>query len=1039
MKKTLRIISILLFVVHYGYAQQSQIKGIVTGDSDTLPGVSVIIKGKSIGAETDFDGNYSITASKGDVLVFRYIGMITKEVVVKDATTINVQLDEDSSVLDEIIIVAYGTSKKTAFTGSATQINSESIEKRSLTNVLTAIDGASAGVKLTPANGQPGSSPSIRVRGFGSVNASNSPLIILDGVEFTGSFSSLNSNDIASLTVLKDAASTSLYGSRAANGVVLITTKKGRKGKKPTFSLDVSQGISTRGIKEYERVNATQYYPLIWEAMRNGYLTAGTSATMADANQLASNTVFNNLGINPFDVDNSQIVLNDGTLNSNASLRYAEDLDWQEPLLSTGVRNNVNFSFSGATDNTDYFTSISYLHDEGYIINSNFERVTGRVNINTKLKDWIKTGMNLSGTTSTSNNANDGGNSSLVNPFRTTRYIAPIYPVHLHNPNTGAYILDDKGRLRFDRSNGRKGSSTGRHVIEETHLNSDVDEINTVNARTYVEFSFFNDFTFRFNAALDKRFFSSKSYGNPIVGDAAGEGRLRKTNSTRTTTNYNQLINYDKQLGKHNISVLLGHENIDREIDFTGGTRRGIIVDGLYEFDNFETISDLSSSLNRLTIEGYFSNLKYNFDDKYYLSASYRRDGSSRFINNKWGDFYSVGAAWRLDQEDFIQNIDWINTFKLRASYGQVGNEDIGGFYIAHPTFAVGYNNGSEGGILGSTSGNADLTWETNIQTDVALEFGFLNNRISGTLEYYQRKSQDLLFFVPLPTSAGFDSFPDNIGDMQNSGVEVDLNVKVFDTQSFKWELNVNAATLKNEITRLPQEEIINGSKKLVVGGDIYNYWRRDWYGVDPADGSALYVLDPATKDGGVDERVAADGTEVTLEPNKALYHFSGSALPDLYGGFTNTFTYNGIELGFTFTYQLGGKTYDSNYSNLMESGTPGSALSTDILNRWQKPGDITNVPRLDDARINEFGAASDRWLIKSDYLAFRQFNLGYNLPSSITDNLGVNNLKVYMNGENLFVINARQGLESGENFNGTTSNRFTPSRVISLGVKLTF
>jgi len=964
--------------------------------------------------------------------------MTTKEVTVKNLTRINVELKESSSALDEVIIVAYGTSKKTAFTGSAVQINAAAIEKRPLTNVMNALDGAVAGVKLTPANGQPGSSPSIRIRGIGSISASNSPLIIVDGVQYTGSFSSINSNDIESLTVLKDAASTSLYGSRAANGVVMITTKRGKKGKKEAFNLDISQGISGRSVKEYDRVSASQYYPLMWEAMKNGFLTSGTAATETIANQMASNGVFSNLGINPFNVSNNQIVLADGTLNPSARLKYAEDLDWQAPIIRTGVRNNLSFSYSGATETTDYFASISYLKDEGYVIKSNFERITARINVNTKLKDWFKTGINLSSATSSSSNANDGGSSSLVNPFRTTRYIAPIYPVHLHNPNTGAYILDDTGRRQYDSSVQRVGSTSGRHVIQETLLNSDRDKIFSLNARTYGEFKFLNDFTFTVNIALDKRFFNSKTFGNPIVGDAYPEGRLRKSSSVRTTVNYNQLLRYNKDFDKHSISVLLGHENIDRQIESTRGTRQGLIVGGLTEFDNYETITSLSSGTSRLRMEGYFSNFKYSFDKKYYLSASFRRDGSSRFINNKWGNFYSLGASWRLDQENFISDLEWINTLKLRASYGEVGNENLGSFYIAHPSFGVGYNNQGTGGILYSTAGNPNISWEKNIQTDVALEFGLLNNRISGTIEYYNRKASDLLFNVPLVVSGGLSSFPDNIGDMSNSGLEIDLNTKIIDNDNFSWKFNVNAATLKNKITRLPQEEIIRGTKKLVVGGDIYAYWLRDWYGVDPSDGSALYVLDPDEKNGGADERIVG-GTDVTIDQNKALRHFAGTALPDLYGAFTNTFNYKGLELGFTFTYQLGGKTYDSNYAGLMHSGRPGTALSTDILNRWQKPGDITNVPRLDDSKISVFGAGSDRWLVKSDYIALRQINFTYNFPKALNDKLGVDRFKIYINSENLFVSNARQGLESGQSFGGTTSNRFTPSRVISFGVKLTF
>lgn len=1036
MKKTIQIIILLCFI-QYSYSQENTINGVVTDGNETLPGVAVFVKGTSNGVETDFNGKYTIKASKGAILVFRYIGMEVKEVTIGNSNTINVVLTEDDALLEEVIIVAYGTSKKTAFTGSATQINAAEIEKRPITNILSALDGAAPGVKLTPANGQPGSSPSIRIRGIGSINASSSPLIILDGVEYTGSFSSLNSNDMASLTVLKDAASTSLYGSRAANGVILITTKRGKFGKKDVFNIDVSQGVNTRSIQEYDRVTAQQYYPLLWEAMRNGLQTSGTATTQAIANQMASDGIFNNLGINPFNVPNDQIVLNDGTLNPNAQLKYT-DLDWQAPLLRAGIRNNVNFSYSGASEKTDYFSSISYLKDEGYILNSNFERITARVNVNTKFNNWLKTGMNLGASSSSSRNANDDSSSSIVNPFRTTRYMAPIYPVFLHNPTTGAFILDDTGRRRYDSNIARKGSSGGRHVIEETLLNSDIDKIFSINARTYAAVTFLNDFTFTVNASLDKRFLNSKSIGNTLVGDAAPDGRLYISSSVRTTTNYNQLLRYSKDFGKHSVSALLGHESFNYDVQFSGGRRQGLIVEGLSEFDNYETITSLSSSLNTLNIEGYFSNVKYNFDEKYFISGSFRRDGSSRFINNKWGNFYSIGAAWRLDREDFISNIDWINALKLRASYGEVGNEDLGSNYIAHPSFSVGDNNGLDGGISSSLYGNLNLTWETNVQSDVALEFGLFNNRISGTVEYYKRISKDLLFEVPISVEEGLDDYPDNIGDMNNSGIEIDLTAAIIRNDNFNWRFNINAATIKNEITRLPQEEIINGTKKLTVGSDIYAYFLRDWYGVDPSDGSALYVLDPAEKNGDPDERLV-DNTEVTTDQNKALRDFVGSALPDVFGAFTNTFTYKGLELGFTFTYQLGGKTYDSNYASLMEAGEPGTALSVDILNRWQKPGDITNVPRLDDNKLTEFGAGSDRWLTKSDNLALRQVNFAYNLPSLINDKLGITNSKVYVSGENLFILNSRKGLEAGQNFSGTTSNRFSPSRTVTLGVKLTF
>ncbi|WP_188112153.1 SusC/RagA family TonB-linked outer membrane protein [Aquimarina sp. RZ0] len=1024
---------------------QNAIKGVVTGDDGTpLPGVNVLVKGTNKGALTDFDGNYQIASSVGDILVFSYIGFETQEIIVSDTSTLDVILKPDVSALDEVVVVAYGTASKSSIVGSVAQINADDIAERPVTNVLTVLDGAAAGVKITPANGQPGASPNIRVRGFGSINASNNPLIVVDGVEFVGEFSSINTNDIANVTVLKDAASTSLYGSRAANGVVIITTKKGKKGK-DTFTLDISQGVSTRSIGEYDRVGPSQYYELMWEALRNSLSISGSTPTV-EANRLASEQIFDELGVNPFSVPNDQIVQTNGMLNPSANIRY-DDLDWQDPIIRTGYRSNLSFSYSGASDKTDYFTSLSYLEEDGYIINSNFERITGRININSQLKKYFKTGLNLSVASSQSNNANDGTTNSLVNPFRTTRFIAPIYPVFLRDTSTGEFILDENGDIQFDSSNSRIGSSSGRNVIQETILNKDSDKIFSVNARTYAEFKFLNDFTFTFNASLDKRFFNTTEFNNPIVGDGAPDGVIEKDDIVNTTINYNQLLRYNKNFDRHHLNILLGHESFDTERNFFTANRRGQIVDGNIELVNFTTTQDVSSNTRRLNREGYFGNVNYDFNNRYYISTSFRRDASSRFNkNNRWGNFFSLGASWRIDQEDFASNIDWISSLKLRASYGEVGNDnlldedDISDFYISQELFDLDFNNQLGGGILSATTGNPNISWETNIQSDVALEFGVFNNRISGIIEYYRRESKDLLFLVPIPSASGLDTRPDNIGDMVNNGLEFGLNFGIVDTENFSWNLAINAATISNEITALPQEEIIDGTKKLVVGGDIFAFWLRDWYGVDPTDGSALFILDPesgAIGDG--DVRTTSDGTVVTTNQNKALFDFVGTAIPDVFGGFTNNFRYKKFDIGFTFTYQLGGETYDTNFANLMHSGEYGVALSTEALDRWQNPGDITDVPRLDANQTAAFGAASDRWLVKSDFLALRQVNVAYNFSNSLLENVGLSGAKIYMSGENIFVVNARKGLESGQRFNGTTSNRFTPSRVLSLGFNAIF
>ena len=430
----------MLFGVQLSIAQSTTIRGIIADrQGDPLIGATILVKGTTTGSITDVDGTYSIEVeSTPATLVFSYTGYSTQEVQVTAATTtLDVTMEESVGVLDEVIVVAYGTAKKGSFTGSATQINAEALEGRALTNVSAAIEGA-AGIQFSPGDGQPGASSGIRVRGFGSVNASSEPLYVVDGIIFSGSLSSINPNDVESITVLKDASSTALYGSKAANGVVMITTKGGRKDAEK-LTLNISRGVTGRGIAEYDRIGAEEYYPIMWEAYRNSLSISGTTPE-SEANQMASDNIFGLLGMNPFNVANDQIVGTDGQLNPNAQLLYPDDLDWQEPLVRAGDRTNVDLSYQGATEKTSYFASMSFLDDKGWILNSDFQRVTGRINVNMQPKDWIRTGFNLSGATSESNQAADGGSTSFVNPFFSSRRIAPIYPVYLHDPVTGEFI-----------------------------------------------------------------------------------------------------------------------------------------------------------------------------------------------------------------------------------------------------------------------------------------------------------------------------------------------------------------------------------------------------------------------------------------------------------------------------------------------------------------------------------------------------------------------------------------------------------------------
>ncbi|MFH6956699.1 SusC/RagA family TonB-linked outer membrane protein [Flavobacterium aquidurense] len=1046
--------SLVVLVMQFSFSQERTVSGVVSDAGKmALPGVNVVVRSTKSSTQTDFDGKYAVKAKTGDVLVFSYMGMQDKSVTVGTASTLNVVLQEGGKTLDEVVVVAYGKAKKSSYTGSATQIKSEQLENRPLTNALSVLEGSTSGVQIQSSAGQPGSAPAVRIRGFSSINGSNAPLYIVDGVPFAGDISNLNSNDIESLTVLKDAASTSLYGSKAANGVIIITTKTG-KSNEDKFSLNVSTGMTSRAIKEYDRVNALEYYPLEWEAIRNSRPMANQSQIDA-ANLYASGRVPVVLVTNPFNVPNSSIVGTDGKLNPNAQLLYPEDLDWAAPLQRAGVRQNIDFAYQGKSEKSNYFASLGHLKEEGYIRKSDFERTTGRLNLNTSLREWFKTGVNLSGTITNSNLAVNGvdNTSSFNNVFRTVRYMGPIYPVYEHTEN-GDYVLDGAGNKVYSTTRG-SGAANGRNIVYETLNNTDNQKGLALSGRTYFEISFLKDFKFTTNASIDKSYINRTYTYNTEIGDGAPTGLIGKQDRILTGITYNQLLNYTKKIGNHNITALLGHESFDYETNYTTGTKTGQVSPDNTEFVNYATTTNLNSYTRNYATESYFSRAGYDYSDKYIFSASLRRDGSSKFAkDNRWGNFWSFGGAWVISKESFLANSSWINDLKVRASLGEVGNDshitgdtdykgsEINGlnYYVSQPTFSLGYDNGNEGGIITYAAAAPNLQWEVNTQKDIAVEFALFKNRLRGSVEYYNRNTDGLIFSVPNPLSSGLDDRVENIGSMYNKGFEVSLDGVVLKTNDFSWNLNINASTIHNEIKSLPQKEIITGSKKLMVGRSIYDYWLRSWYGVDPADGYALYVADPDKMITNDPTGRVVNGVNVTTDQNKALYHYAGSAIPDLFGSFTNTFKYKGIQLNVMFSYQIGGKMYDTNYAALMHTGSDyGAALSTDILNRWQKPGDITDVPRLDINRNTQSSAASDRWLIGSDYLALRQVNLSYKMPAELISKLAVDNATIYINGENLFLFTKRQGMDPTQTFNGTTQNRYIPSRVLSLGFNLNF
>jgi len=1030
---------LLLILVSEARAQDRTITGRVTDETtgEGMPGVTIQLKGTATGASADVNGGYSINVPvSGGTLVFSFVGYINQEVVIGNQSTINVRLAVDAKQLSEVVVVAYGTADPATYTGSVAQINAEKLSQRPVTNITNAVAGQAAGVQVSGGTGQPGSGPDIRIRGLSSVNFNNSPLYVVDGVPYTAGLSNINMEDVESISILKDAASTALYGARASNGVVMITTKRGKKDRMQV-NIRALQGVSSRAVPEYDRVNAYEYYPLMWEAYRNSLITATT--TQEQASQRATNDIKGLLGYNPFNVPNNQIVRPDGTINPDAQLLWGDDLDWEKALTRDASRSDYTLSFNGGAEKSDYYVSLNYLNEKGYLIKSDFERFSGRLNVNSNLTNWFKAGVNLSATLSNSNQANTGTATGFVNPFFFSRGIGPIYPIYQHDPVTGAYVLDENGEKQYDLG-GSSPTMTrpvypGRHIVAETEWNDNLYRRNVLGGRTYGEITFLKYFKFTGNFAVDITNYEEQGYDNTIVGDGAPAGRANRIIYNLTSYTANQLLNYNKTFGGvHTVDVLIGHENYSRSRDYLTGSKSGEIVPDNTELQNFGTINSFNTYFDEHKIESYFSRVNYSFNEKYTISGSYRRDGSSRFYKDvRWGDFWSTGVSWRLDREAFINMPTWVDMVKLRATYGQVGNEDVDDFYAWQALYTLGRNNAAEPGFSQSTLGNRQLIWEKNTQSDAGLEFALFGNRLNGSVEYFNRESNDLLFEVQLPLSSGVANRIENIGGMYNRGVELRLAGDIIKTDNFAWNLDVNWTTLNNKITKLPYDELVSGTKKLKEDESFQAFWLREYYGVDPDNGNALYRANSYIE---ANSKIIGADT-VTWMANNARYHYAGTAIPKFSGGFTNSFSYKGFTLSALITYSVGGKFYDSEYAGLMNHGTYGSAMHKDMLNRWQNPGDITDVPKLQVGNTANLAAASDRWLIDASNLNFRSVTLNYGLPASFVTRMHLRNVGVFATGENLAIISKRKGMNISQNFTGTTSAVYVPSRVLSLGLNL--
>ncbi len=942
------------------------------------------------------------------------------------------------SDIEEVIVVAYGTQTKESLTGSVAVVNAEEIKSVTAANVVQGMTGKVAGVQITAGNGLPGTSPTVRFRGIGSINGSSAPLYIVDGVPFSGSISGINNQDIESMSFLKDAAASSLYGNRAANGVIIITTKKGKRGR-TQYTLDSKSGVAMRGIPEYAISSSPQeYYEYYHKILKNDEMRLGATADQAHAAATAGLiSGGQGLGYNVTNVADNQIIGADGRFNPGADILYQED--WKDFLFREGFYTNTHFSASGATDNTSFFYSLGYENNETYMVNSTWEKITGRMKADSKLGERIKFGGNI-GYSFMGQNAPDGydGSTAYSNPFQWTRYVAPIYPVHAYD-NSGRIILDSKGQNAFDDGTGTIAPNVRRYgalqnpyatAINDIMLN----KINQVFAGAYATVGLLDglDFTYR----LTGEFYNLRgvSMDTPLYGDAVGVGgRLYNWSSTTNSLNNQQLLEYTKDFGRFNLNILAGHETYKRNGDYLEThVINGILPDALYS-DMYATLVSAAGSGSPYSLESYFGRMNVNFDGKYYLSGSIRRDGSSNFHpDNRWGQFYSVGASWIVSKEDFFQN-NVMNYLKLKGSYGEVGNDNLGvsfpyqdRYSIVQTTTSVPVGQIPYNQIF---KGNPDITWEKNKNLNAGLEFGLFDNRITVDAEYFKRRTDDLLFMRPLALSEGFASWPENIGDMENRGFEVTLGADVIKTNDFTFAVHGNFTKFKNEILSLPEEEITSGSYILKPGHSMYTWNMREFAGVNQATGAAQWtVLDEDTG-----ERTTTESFSAASVIDTGI-----TALADIYGGFGADLKFKNVDLGVNFAYQFGGTGYDSNWMGLMGGGM-GENFHSDFYNTWSYDNTNSNLPMVSVDDPAQQYSTSTLGLISNDYISLQNVSLGYTFNPDLIRFAGISALRAYVLADNVHVWSKRKGYDPRMSVTGVSSSNYSPIRTISFGLNVSF
>ena len=1077
---------------------QTTASGVVISSEDGLPiaGASVKLLGTSKGVVTDVDGKYSISVpSVGSRLEISYVGMISR--IVKSGQNVRTDLDIDAAGLEEVVVVAYGTQKKTSLTGAIQSVKSEAIEMRPTSSVTSALEGTVAGVQVNSTYGAPGSDPSIRIRGIGTVNGSSSPLYVLDGVPFGGNISDLNPADIESISVLKDAASAALYGNRASNGVILITSKKGKMGKL-NVSLDIKQGTYSRGVPEYDRADARQWMELEWQNLRNSRMSSNGEDAATAAAYASKNVIDDIVYLNIFNKPNDGLFTENGKMVADASILpgYADDLDWYDFGVRAGYRQEYNINANGSNEKADYRFSAGYLDENGYLKDSGFERFAGSMAVNVRPVSWFKTGLQMNASHQNLKNTNGASDASYTNVFMYARNIAPVYPVHLHDVTTGEYILDKNGNKQFDPGSyideegniiNTRNQYVDRHVFYENELNYDKTVRNTLNATAYIELNLPYGFNAIVKGNLNTRNSRNYTYNSAIIGDGKGSlGRAKREEYSYKNYTFQQQLTWAHEFGSHAVDALVGHENYSNEYNYLYGYKTNEIMPGWGNFTNFTSITSLDGSDYEYKTESYLGRVRYNYADLYNVEASIRRDGSSRFHkDSRWGTFWSIGANWIISNEQFMKDYKWIDYLKLRADYGEVGNDAGAGYYAYQALYSL-EQNANQGALYLTQFPNKDLKWETGQSWGIALE-GRLFNRWNINLEYFDKRNKDLLFDVYLPLSVGGTTSSSaesvvtkNLGTISNRGFEISTDVDVYKDKDWRVNVGANLTYIKNKVVTLPEQNkdgIIDGTKYIVEGRSRYDFYVYTYEGVDSKNGYSLYKFNDGDAQGksyrfeldgvkygnwdvdeageyvataitgsGLENVVVIDGKPYSYVTNYAKKEFHGSAIAPVYGSFNLGVTWKQLSLNALFTYQIGGKVIDYNYQSLMQAGSAPSSFHADALKSWTVD-DATetsaiwsgDVPVLNYNLSSQVNATSSRWLTSASYICLKNLNIGYQLPKSLVNKVQLQGVSVNVTCENLFTKTARKGMNPQQTFNGTQYNYLVTPRVFSVGLNVKF